>query len=96
MIFAIEEINNMSSLLPNILVGYKIFDSCGSTLASMRSSMSLINGQEMTAEQTCFGKTAVNAIIGESESSSTIVLSRATGPFRIPVVNAYNIKYIAR
>ncbi|XP_057203615.1 extracellular calcium-sensing receptor [Triplophysa rosa] len=89
MIFAIKEINNMSSLLPNISIGYKIFDSCGSTLASMRSSMSLINGQEVTAEQTCFGKTAVNVIIGESESSSTIVLSRATGPFRIPVISHF-------
>ncbi|XP_073671758.1 olfactory receptor CH1 [Paramisgurnus dabryanus] len=89
MIFAIEEINNKSSLLPNISIGYQIFDSCGSTLASMRSSMSLINGQEMTAEQTCFGKTAVKAIIGESESSSTIVLSRATGPFKIPVISHF-------
>ncbi|XP_055030323.2 olfactory receptor CH1 [Misgurnus anguillicaudatus] len=89
MIFAIEEINNKSSLLPNISIGYQIFDSCGSTLASMRSSMSLINGQEMTAEQTCFGKTAVKAIIGESESSSTIVLSRATGPFKIPLISHF-------
>uniref|UniRef100_A0A8C1Z611 Olfactory receptor C family, h1 n=1 Tax=Cyprinus carpio TaxID=7962 RepID=A0A8C1Z611_CYPCA len=79
MIFAIEEINSKASLLPNISIGYQIFDSCGSTLASMRSSMALMNGQELTAEHICSGKTAVKAIIGESESSSTIVLSRATG-----------------
>uniref|UniRef100_A0A9J7X675 Olfactory receptor C family, h1 n=1 Tax=Cyprinus carpio carpio TaxID=630221 RepID=A0A9J7X675_CYPCA len=76
MIFAIEEINSKASLLPNISIGYQIFDSCGSTLASMRSSMALMNGQELTAEHICSGKTAVKAIIGESESSSTIVLSR--------------------
>uniref|UniRef100_A0A671PPK9 Extracellular calcium-sensing receptor-like n=1 Tax=Sinocyclocheilus anshuiensis TaxID=1608454 RepID=A0A671PPK9_9TELE len=89
MIFAIEEINSKASLLPNISIGYQIFDSCGSTLASMRSSMALINGQELTAEHICSGKTAVKAIIGESESSSTIVLSRATGPFRIPVISHF-------
>ncbi|XDV29323.1 hypothetical protein PO909_032460 [Leuciscus waleckii] len=89
MIFAIEEINSNQMLLPNISFGYQIFDSCGSTLASMRSSMALINGQELTAEHTCSGKTAVKAIIGESESSSTIVLSRATGPFKIPVISHF-------
>ncbi|XP_077050161.1 extracellular calcium-sensing receptor-like [Siphateles boraxobius] len=89
MIFAIEEINSNQMLLPNISFGYQIFDSCGSTLASMRSSMALINGQDLTAEHTCSGKTAVKAIIGESESSSTIVLSRATGPFKIPVISHF-------
>ncbi|XP_072550967.1 olfactory receptor CH1 [Salminus brasiliensis] len=88
LIFAVEEINN-SSLLPNISIGYKIFDSCGSTLASMRSAMALINGQEFTAQETCSGHSVVQAIIGESESSSTIVMSRATGPFKIPVISHF-------
>uniref|UniRef100_A0A3B4FJ83 Olfactory receptor C family, h1 n=1 Tax=Pundamilia nyererei TaxID=303518 RepID=A0A3B4FJ83_9CICH len=52
MIFAVEEINNSSTLLPNISVGYKIFDSCGSTLPSTRAVMGLLNGQERTAEKT--------------------------------------------
>uniref|UniRef100_A0A665TQA6 Olfactory receptor C family, h1 n=1 Tax=Echeneis naucrates TaxID=173247 RepID=A0A665TQA6_ECHNA len=39
MIFAIEEINNSSSLLPNISLGYKVFDSCGSTLPATRAVM---------------------------------------------------------
>uniref|UniRef100_W5LL13 Olfactory receptor C family, h1 n=1 Tax=Astyanax mexicanus TaxID=7994 RepID=W5LL13_ASTMX len=87
-IFAVEEINN-STLLPNISIGYRIFDSCGSTLASMRSAMALINGQELTAQETCSGHSEVQAIIGESESSSTIVMSRATGPFKIPVISHF-------
>uniref|UniRef100_A0A3B3I2U7 Olfactory receptor C family, h1 n=1 Tax=Oryzias latipes TaxID=8090 RepID=A0A3B3I2U7_ORYLA len=53
MMFAIEEINNSSSLLPNVSVGYKIFDSCGSTLPSTRAAMGLINGQERTFGKTC-------------------------------------------
>ncbi|XP_076853655.1 olfactory receptor CH1 [Brachyhypopomus gauderio] len=88
MLFAIDEINK-SGLLPNISIGYKIFDSCGSTLASMRSAMALINGQHRRAQETCYGSSAVQAIIGESESSSTIVMSRATGPFKIPVISHF-------
>uniref|UniRef100_A0A3P9HLL8 Olfactory receptor C family, h1 n=1 Tax=Oryzias latipes TaxID=8090 RepID=A0A3P9HLL8_ORYLA len=87
MMFAIEEINNSSSILPNVSVGYKIFDSCGSTLSSTRAAMGLINGQERTFEKTCSGQSTVHAIVGASKSSSTIVLSQIAGTFQIPVVN---------
>uniref|UniRef100_A0A3B5BLM5 Extracellular calcium-sensing receptor-like n=1 Tax=Stegastes partitus TaxID=144197 RepID=A0A3B5BLM5_9TELE len=87
MIFAIEEINKSTFLLPNVSVGYRIYDNCGSTLSSMRAVMALMNGDEWTLEKKCSGQSAVHAIIGESESSSTIVLSRTTGPFKIPVIS---------
>lgn len=87
MIFAIEEINNSSSLLPNISVGYKVFDSCGSTLASTRAVMGLMNGEERTLRKTCSSQSSVQAIIGASESSSTIVMLQMCGIFQIPVVN---------
>uniref|UniRef100_A0A4W6C540 Olfactory receptor C family, g1 n=1 Tax=Lates calcarifer TaxID=8187 RepID=A0A4W6C540_LATCA len=87
MIFAIEEINKSDFLLPNVSIGYRIYDNCGSTLSSMRAVMALMNGDEWTAGKSCSGQSAVHAIIGESESSSTIVLSRTTGPFKIPVIS---------
>ncbi|XP_030621121.1 olfactory receptor CH1 [Chanos chanos] len=89
MIFAIEQINKKNDLLPNISIGYKIFDSCGSTLTSMRSTMALINGQDLMSGQICSGKAPVKAIIGESESSSSIVLARTSGPFKIPVISHF-------
>uniref|UniRef100_A0A3B3WW96 Receptor ligand binding region domain-containing protein n=1 Tax=Poecilia mexicana TaxID=48701 RepID=A0A3B3WW96_9TELE len=72
MIFAIEEINNKKDLLPNISIGYRIYDNCASTLSSMRAAMALMNGHELTLGNGCSGQSAVHAIIGESESSSTI------------------------
>ncbi|XP_075956625.1 extracellular calcium-sensing receptor-like [Anarhichas minor] len=87
MIFAIQEINKSKFLLPNVSIGYRIYDNCGSTLTSMRAAMALMNGDEWTVGKSCSGQSAVHAIIGESESSSTIVLSRTTGPFKIPVIS---------
>ncbi|XP_030008325.1 extracellular calcium-sensing receptor-like [Sphaeramia orbicularis] len=87
MIFAIEEINKRDSLLPNVSIGYRIYDNCGSTLTSMRAVMGLMNGGEWAVTKSCSGQSAVHAIIGESESSLSIVLSRTTGPFEIPVIS---------
>ncbi|XP_026783478.3 extracellular calcium-sensing receptor-like [Pangasianodon hypophthalmus] len=87
MTFVIEEINRSSSLLPNISIGYRIYDNCGSRLLSMKASMALMNGQDITADDACSGQAVVQAIIGESESSPTIVLTKTTGPFNIPVIS---------
>ncbi|XP_028275072.1 extracellular calcium-sensing receptor-like [Parambassis ranga] len=87
MIFAIEEINKSKFLLPNVSIGYRIYDNCASTLSSMRVVMALMNGDEWTLGKRCSGQSAVHAIIGESESFLTIMLSRTTGPFKIPVIS---------
>ncbi|XP_050991087.1 extracellular calcium-sensing receptor-like [Labeo rohita] len=88
MIFAIEEINQSERLLPNVSVGYKIYDTCGSRLSSMSATMTLMNGHDVAAgdKYTC-KQSPIHAIIGETESSATVILSRTTGPFKIPVIS---------
>ncbi|XP_065139996.2 extracellular calcium-sensing receptor-like [Paramisgurnus dabryanus] len=85
--FAIDEINRSENLLPNVSIGYKIFDTCGSRLSSMSATMAVMNGQEFAAGDRCNGQPPIHAIIGESESSATVILSRTTGPFKIPVIS---------
>ncbi|KAF3692678.1 Extracellular calcium-sensing receptor [Channa argus] len=53
MIFAIEEINRSDFLLPNISIGYRIYDNCASTLSSMRVVMALMNGDGWTVGKSC-------------------------------------------
>ncbi|XDV29312.1 hypothetical protein PO909_032449 [Leuciscus waleckii] len=87
MIFAIEEINTSENLLPNVSIGYRIYDTCGSRLSSMSATMALMNGPEFAVGDICNGQSPIHAIIGETESSATVILSRTTGPFKIPVIS---------
>ncbi|XP_067275460.1 extracellular calcium-sensing receptor-like [Pseudorasbora parva] len=88
MIFAIEEINRSESLLPNISIGYSIYDTCSSRMSSMSATMGLMNGPGFIAGNRCNGQgSPIQAIIGETESSATVILSRTTGPFKIPVIS---------
>ncbi|XP_073785886.1 extracellular calcium-sensing receptor isoform X2 [Danio rerio] len=87
MAFAIEEINRNESLLPNVSLGYQIYDTCGSGLSLMGANMALMNVQEFASRGSCNGQSPVHAIIGETESSNTVILSRTTGPFKIPVIS---------
>ncbi|XP_696754.5 extracellular calcium-sensing receptor [Danio rerio] len=90
LIFAIEEINNNTQLLPGVSLGYKIYDSCGSIAQAIFSGMALMNGYEETLSDTsCSRPPAVNAIVGESNSSPTIALASIAGPFSLPVISHF-------
>ncbi|KAL1256544.1 hypothetical protein QQF64_012089 [Cirrhinus molitorella] len=46
-----------------------------------------MNGPEFAAGETCNGRSSILAIIGEPQSSATVILSRTTGSFKIPVIS---------
>ncbi|XP_058607952.1 extracellular calcium-sensing receptor-like isoform X2 [Onychostoma macrolepis] len=90
LIFAIEEINNSTELLPGVSLGYKIYDSCGSVAHTIQSGMALMNGYDETlSNMSCFRPPAVLAIIGESTSTPTIGLASVIGPFSLPVISHF-------
>uniref|UniRef100_A0AAX7W7R8 G-protein coupled receptors family 3 profile domain-containing protein n=1 Tax=Astatotilapia calliptera TaxID=8154 RepID=A0AAX7W7R8_ASTCA len=49
MLFAIEEVNNSTDLLPGISLGYKIYDNCGSVARSAGVTLALANGNEIVS-----------------------------------------------
>lgn len=89
MIFAIEEINNSTELLPDIKLGYRIHDSCTSVPVAVHVAFQLLNGIDPVYYENdkCPHSGMVLAIIGESGSTPSISMSRVIGPFSIPLVN---------
>ncbi|XP_062861027.1 extracellular calcium-sensing receptor-like [Trichomycterus rosablanca] len=90
LIFATEEINNSSSLLPGVSLGYKIFDTCGSTALGVKVSMTLMNGNEnSSSDESCTKPAQVQAIIGETYSSVSMGIAKSIGPFSMPLISYY-------
>lgn len=90
LIFALEEINNSSELLPGLSLGYRIYDACGYVPMAIRSALALMN-RPSDGDTSCSRTPTVLAIIGESGSSPTIGISSVTGPFNIPVVRNLHV-----
>ncbi|XP_041850786.1 extracellular calcium-sensing receptor-like [Melanotaenia boesemani] len=89
MIFAIEEINNSTELLPGIRLGYQIHDSCASVTMAVRVAFRLSNGQDPvfhTGDE-CSQSGMVMGVVAESGSSPSISFSRIISSFNIPQVS---------
>ncbi|TNN46989.1 Taste receptor type 1 member 1 [Liparis tanakae] len=91
MIFAIEEINNSTELLPGIKLGYQIYDSCASVPVTVHVAFQLSGGLDLVfyTGDNCSHSGKVMAIVGESESTPSISMSRIIGPFNIPQVSYF-------
>ncbi|XP_027900592.1 extracellular calcium-sensing receptor-like [Xiphophorus couchianus] len=91
MIFAIEEINNSTELLPGIKLGYRLFDSCVSVPVSVHVAFQLANGQDpvVYVGDNCSQSGVVVAAVGDSGSTPSISMSRIMGSFNIPLVSHF-------
>ncbi|XP_041796185.1 extracellular calcium-sensing receptor-like [Chelmon rostratus] len=87
---AVEEINQSTELLPNYTLGYKIFDSCAYPLTGQRAALAVLNGLIEDDSLMCSGASLLLAVIGESGSALSIVLSRILQPFRIPMISYFS------
>lgn len=91
MIFAIEQINRDSNLLPNVTLGYRIYDSCSTPHHALKAAMDLMGREKSSvAEAEVQGKGScsgiVPVVIGDGGSTQSLVVARFLGVFDVPQV----------
>lgn len=85
MIFAIEKINRDNRLLPNITLGYEIYDSCSTPLHALHTAMELMGGREEESNDPfCQGRVPV--VIGDGGSTLSMVVAHFLSVFQLPQV----------
>ncbi|XP_073785879.1 extracellular calcium-sensing receptor isoform X2 [Danio rerio] len=90
MVFAIDEINKNPNLLPNITLGYHLYDNCVMLGMAFRAAISLASGtEEYFSNLNCTGPPPVIGVVGDPGSTPSIAISSVLGLFRVPIVSHY-------
>ncbi|XP_078524864.1 vomeronasal type-2 receptor 26-like [Lissotriton helveticus] len=88
MMFAVKEINHNINLLPNITLGFQIYDSCRVLQRSLQGTLWMLTGQEKPVINFCCQRELpLMGIIGDAGSSSSIVMARLLGLYRFPQIS---------
>ncbi|XP_041419722.1 vomeronasal type-2 receptor 26-like [Xenopus laevis] len=75
--FAIEQINNNLAQLPNLTLGYHIYDSCGDPRKAVRSVFQILSGtREPVPNYSCVGKRNIAGFIGDLSSETTVPIAQ--------------------
>ncbi|XP_029435604.1 extracellular calcium-sensing receptor-like [Rhinatrema bivittatum] len=91
MAFTINEINQDQALLPNISLGFLIYDSCFSLRRALEGTSRIVNGQKKPIlNYQCQNQALLAAVIGESRSTTSISLARLLGLYRYPQVSYFS------
>ncbi|XP_073342286.1 extracellular calcium-sensing receptor-like [Pagrus major] len=91
MAFAIDEINKNPDLLPNVTLGYSLYDNCATLVIGFSAALSLASGQEeqFLLQENCLGTPPVLGIVGDSFSTFSIATSDVIGLFKLPIVSYF-------
>ncbi|XP_059576306.1 extracellular calcium-sensing receptor [Alligator mississippiensis] len=93
MIFAIEEINSSPTLLPNMTLGYRIFDTCNTVSKALEATLSFVAQNKIDSlnlEEFCNCTDHIPstiAVVGATGSGISTAVANLLGLFYIPQVS---------
>ncbi|KAG2467548.1 CASR protein, partial [Polypterus senegalus] len=91
MMYAIEEINASPTLLPNITLGYSIYDSCDIIPRGIEGVLWMVSGtDEVVLNYRCYAQAPLAAVIGDSASSVSIPMTNILGIYNYPQISYFS------
>ncbi|XP_043929388.1 extracellular calcium-sensing receptor-like [Protopterus annectens] len=88
MIYIVGEVNKDRELLPNVTLGYEIYDSCKTAAGALEGTMSLLTGwRKMIPNYHCQTLSSTVALIGESASVTSIPMAWLLGLYKFPQIS---------
>ncbi|XP_063302493.1 extracellular calcium-sensing receptor-like [Pelobates fuscus] len=86
--FAFDEINRSPTLLPNLTLGFQVYDSCSGIQEELDGTLKMLTGQKQGVPNfLCKKLSPVSSIIGHSMSSFSILNAHVLGLYRYPQVS---------
>ena len=98
MAFAIDAINRSADLLPNVTLGYSLYDNCATLVIGFSAALSLASGREEESllREACVGPPPVLGIVGDSISTFYIATSDVIGLFKFIEKNYFSKAVVIR
>ncbi|KAG8573827.1 hypothetical protein GDO81_008865 [Engystomops pustulosus] len=87
MIFAIKEINTDDSLLPNVSLGYLMFDTCARSSESLWGTFWTLSGEERPILNYQCNQKVPLAIVGDALSLHSLAMATILGTYMFPQVS---------
>ncbi|OCT79170.1 hypothetical protein XELAEV_18030270mg [Xenopus laevis] len=88
LIYTIGEINKDPELLPNVTLGYQIYDSCASGIKSFASAFGILSGTEPPIPNySCWNNRKFVGFIGDVSSESSLAIAWLSGIYRYPQIS---------
>ncbi|XP_078525106.1 extracellular calcium-sensing receptor-like [Lissotriton helveticus] len=86
--FTVNEINQSPSMLPNITLGFRVYDCCYDVTKSTKLAMCLLPGREKPVPNfQCRSRSPLASVIGDVYSSTGLAIARILGLYRYPQIS---------
>ncbi|KAJ1080414.1 hypothetical protein NDU88_000621 [Pleurodeles waltl] len=91
MVFAIEQINETPDILPNITLGFQIYDSCTMLQLVLQETLQILTGkEEFLPNYRCQQHLPLAGIVGDAGSSNSILVARVLGLYGYPQISYFS------
>ncbi|CAH1227436.1 GRM3 [Branchiostoma lanceolatum] len=89
MAYAVNEVNRRDDLLPNVTLGFAIYDDCSTETMALVETLNFISTQGLDSR--CTGQLYPNLIgvVGAENSGSTRMAAELLGLFHIPIISHF-------